>query len=100
LLAEPTWLFKHEDGDDYDDIGWLKILVGKFILRGDGDYDDSYIEFCLEDMNAINWKGGLFLDGVRSRLMVFHERFLSLEMTRQESQLSTPKGLKILLCIY
>lgn len=54
-----------EDGDYFDDHGWLQLVVGKFIIGGDGDYDKLFrhIEFCMEKVNGEH-KGGLLLEGV------------------------------------
>ena len=60
-------VFRYEHGDHYDDHGWLQLVVGKFTVRGDGDYDDSsaHIEFCMEEVDIGHWKVGLLMDRVR-----------------------------------
>lgn len=56
---------RYEEGDDYDDLGWLQLVVE--IMRRDGDYDDysAHIEFCMKEVDERHCKSGLLLDGVR-----------------------------------
>lgn len=47
--------------------GWMEVVAGEFTATAaeNNDEDSSYIEFCMKEVEAGYWKGGLLIDGVR-----------------------------------